>query len=225
MNKSVHHFMRLVSGLFLTCASCSLFAEPQLYETGPSEESSYVRFVNASEKSITVVSSNGSAKIELSAQSRSSRFFPVKAGSKLNANIQTEGKKIAAQVTGKAWEYITIAVLPDATGQIKSVLIRETPEDFNATRSSLALFNLDEKCSLATMQGGAKNVAILEDAKPFSVKRRLVNPVKLAATVVCAGQSGDSSVDLSQLQAGERYSIFLIPSKNARHAFFVRDSN
>ena len=128
-------------------------------------------------------------------------------------------------VVGKPWEYITIAVLPSGATQIKTSLVRETPTDFNAMRSSLALFNLDAKCGGAVMQGGAKSVTILEKVKPFSVQRRLVNPVKLTAAIVCDGQAAGTAVDLSQLQAGERYSVFLLTLKNARQAFFVRDAN
>jgi hypothetical protein len=50
-----------------------------------------------------------------------------------------------------------------------------------------------------------------------------VNPVKLSATVACG--TAASNVDLSQLQAGERYSVFLLNLKNARQAFFARDVN
>ncbi|MCX7192981.1 MAG: alginate O-acetyltransferase AlgF [Proteobacteria bacterium] len=219
----------LLAGLFLVFISLSAAkaAEPQLYETGPSEESSYIRFVNATEKSISVVSSKGSAKVELTAkaQGRVSRFFPVKSGSRLSANIQSDGHKTSVEVTGRAWEYITVAVLPDGAAQIKTTLVRETPEDFNAMRASLALFNLDAQCGAALMQGGAKNSSILDDVKPFSVQRRLINPVKLNVTVTCKGQTASAGVDLAQLQAGERYSVFLLKVKNAPQAFFARDAN
>jgi len=208
------------------CAGSALVhAEPQLYETGPSEESSYVRFVNATEQDVAVISSQGSAKVELTAQAegRASRFFPVKSGSKLSATIQSNNHKIPVKVLGRPWEYITIAIVPSDHGRVKTMLVRETPTDFNAMRSSLALFNLDAKCSAAVMQGGAKNATILDKVQPFSVQRRLVNPVKLSATVACSGRSGGSAVELSQLQAGERYSVFLLTLKNSRQTFFVRD--
>lgn len=209
------------------CLSGSASAEPQLYETGPSEESSYVRFVNATEKGIAVISSGGSAKIELNArpEGRVSRFYPVKAGSKLTAAIQNDGGKISVDVTGRPWEYVTIVVLPKGAGRVETRIVRETPEDFNAMRSSLALFNIDATCNAAVMQGGAKSATILDNVKSFTVQRRLINPVKLAVSVACGGQAPGAPVDLSQLQAGERYSVFLLTLKNARQAFFVRDSN
>lgn len=199
-------------------------AEMQLYETGPSEESSYIRFVNATDKDISVTSSRG-AKVELTARAegRVSRFYTVKAGSKLSATVQSAGRKVAVEVAGKPWEYITVVALPDSTMQVKTV--KETPTDFNAMRASLALFNLDAKCGGAVMLGGAQRATILSEVKPDTVQRRLVNPIKLAATVGCAGQAMESAVDLGQLQAGERYSVFLVPDNKARQVFFVRDVN
>lgn len=211
-----------IVGLFFASVSVSMAAEPQLYETGPSEESSYVRFVNGTDKPLTVVSSKGSAKIELKVDGRVSRFYPVKAGTRLSATLQGDGRKASVEVTGKPWEYITVVAQADAAG-FKVAQIKETPDDFNAMRSSLALFNLDSGCGGAAMQGGAKHATILDNVKPFSVQRRLVNPVRLTASVGCGGTATD--LDMSQLEAGERYSVFLLTLKNARQAFFVRDSN
>lgn len=206
-------------------ASSAVVAETQLYETGPSEETSYVRFVNATDRDITIVSSTGAAKVELNAKAegRVSRFFPVKSGVKLSATLQSGERKGSSLVTGKPWEYITVAILPKGGKQLETALIKETPDDFNAMRASVALLNLDSKCAGAQLQGGAKNATILEKVKPYSVQRRLINPVKLTTTVSC-GDAG-MPVDLAQLQAGERYSVFLLTVNNARQAFFARDSN
>ncbi|MFA6970384.1 MAG: alginate O-acetyltransferase AlgF [Gallionella sp.] len=226
MRNIAHRFAGIFS-VFIFMSGSAVAAEPQLYETGPSEESSYVRFVNATDSAVAVISSKGSAKVELSTKSegRASRFFPVKAGSKLSATVQSDGRKISVDVVGKPWEYITVVALPGSASTVKTMLVREIPDDFNAMRSSLALFNLDAKCNTAVMLGGAKSSTILEGVKPFSVQRRLVNPVKLTVNIVCGGESKGAGVDFSQLEAGERYSVFLLPLKNTRQAFFVRDSN
>jgi alginate O-acetyltransferase complex protein AlgF len=222
MRMPVHQLLSFLS-LFI-CLSGSAVAEPQLYETGPSEESSYIRFVNATDTNMAIASSGSSAKVELNAQAqRVSRFYPVKSGTKLSANIQGDGRQVSVSVVGKPWEYITIAILPNGATKIKTMLIKETPDDFNAMRSSVALFNLDSTCNAAVMQGGAKNSTILEGVKPFTVQRRLINPVRLSVTAGCGGQG--AAVDFAQLQAGERYSVFLLTLKNARQAFFVRDAN
>jgi hypothetical protein len=226
MKNSLDQLVCFTSVAVLLGCACVAYAEPQLYDTGPSEESSYVRFANATDNAITVTTKGG-AKVELNskADGRVSRFFVVKSGAKLPASIQSGSKKNTVDVTGKAWEYITIAVLPSGSSQMKIALVRETPTDFNAMKSSVALFNLDEKCLAAAMKGGVKSASIVEKVEPFTVQRHLVNPIKLSATLVCGSQVGGTTVDLSQLQAGERYSVFLLTLKNERQAFFVRDAN
>lgn len=223
------NIMRSLFSIFFMILCCFSSAahseEPQLYETGPSEESSYVRFVNATDEPVVITSSAGNAKVSLSTKDdgRVSHFFTVKAGSKLSAVIQEGAGKVAVSVTGKPWEYITIAVLPDGVGKVKTMLVRETPTDFNGVRASFALFNLDAKCGAATLQGGSKNTPIVENIKPYTVGRRLINPVKLSASLICEGERNMS--DFPQLQAGERYSVFVLSLKNVRQSFIVRDAN
>lgn len=211
--------------IFFMLIGNSALAEPQLYETGPSEDATYVRFINATDKKIVVVTAKKSAKITLNAQAagRASQFFSIKSGLKVTANIQSGAKKTAVSVNGKPWEYITVVILKNRANKLTSRQIKESPTDFNAMRSSLAFFNLDESCTVGVMKGGSKQVTILKGVKSFSVKRRLVNPIKLSAAVGCNGQ--DTKVDLAQLEAGGRYSIFLLSVKKSQQAFFVRDAN
>ncbi|MFZ6673826.1 alginate O-acetyltransferase AlgF [Undibacterium sp. Xuan67W] len=215
---------KIIVACIATLVSVAAHADIQLYETGPGEDSSFVRFLNASDDKASVV--NGAAKIALGNQgdARVSRFYPVKAGSKLSATVQIGNHKLPVEVTAKPGEFITIAVVgKDAAA--KTLIVRETPTDFNAMRSSVSLSNLDEKCSAASLTGGAKNAAIVETVKPATLQRRLINPVKLSVQANCDGQAVGAAIDMSQLQAGERYSVFLLSLKAGRQAFFVRDNN
>lgn len=216
--------IRIVCAAML-CAAQAAQAEPPLYETGPAQDSSFVRFLNATDEALVVT--NGTAKISLTAQndSRTSRFFPVTAGRKLTANVSIgTNRKLAVEVTAKPSEFITIALVV-ADGGPKPLIVRESPSDFNGVRASLSLTNLDQKCAAAAMTGGAKNSAIVENVKAGTVARRLVNPVALSVQANCDGQAAGQAIDLGQLQGGERYSVFLINSKGARKTFFVRDTN
>ena len=205
----------------LLLGSATVHAEIQLYETGPNEEISYLRFVNTTEQAVSIQASK-QAKVDLGVrdEDRISRFYKIKAGSELSAMVLAEGQKMALKMRGSPWEYITVTVLPKG----KTMLTRETPTDFNASRASLAMFNLDAACTQADMQGGAKNVAILNEVKPFTVQRRLINPVKLSATLSCSGDATTHAMDLPPLQAGERYSVFVMPKKGARHVVFFHDA-
>jgi hypothetical protein len=200
-------------------------AEPALYETGPAQDSSYVRFLNATQSRATVLSAKGAATATLGIKEgdRVSRYYPAVAGKRLEAAVQVGAAKVAAVVVAKPGEYVTVVVLPGSSGALETRLVRESPTDYSAARVSLSLSNLDEKCARAGMSGGSKDARIVDGVAPFGVGRRQVNPVKLAVQVHCDGQ-GAAAVDLSQLEAGERYSVFLLPVAGSRQAFFVRDA-
>ncbi|MEB0138409.1 MULTISPECIES: cell division protein FtsQ [unclassified Undibacterium] len=212
----------LLTVLLATAAALALADNP-LYETGPGQDSSFVRFLNAGSEAASIV--NGSAKLSLDAKAvgRVSRFYPVKAGDKLTATVQIGKSKSTIEVVAKPGEFVTVALLNQGAS-IESLIVREAPTDFNAMRASLALLNADPSCAAAGLTGGPKNALIFEAVKSASTQRRLLNPVSLKVQVNCAAEAVGSVIDLSQLQAGERYSVILIPAKKGRQAFFVRDS-
>ena len=209
--------MKLIALFFLFCMSTLAHsAETALYETGPGQDSSFVRFLNGSDVAVVVV--NGTAKLTLTTAKtgRVSRFFPVKAGAKLVASVAMYGQMREVGVVAKPGEFITIAVLPQAAGQWKTEIIREIPTDFNALRASLALVNLDPQCAAAGLQGGAAHQSVLAGMELYHMQRRLLNPVSLIGQVSCTNQTQVNEVDLGHLQAGERYSVFLLPVKSPR---------
>ncbi len=220
----MRYFVRWFAFLSSVFVAGLASAAPQLYETGPAEESAYVRFVNATGGSISIHAAKGAATVRLDARAegRVSNFFRVKSGTRLSAIIKSKTGQVQVDVVGKTEQYITIAVLPDGNARIITRVVSEMPDDFNAMRSSLALFNLDESCS-ASMQGGAKRTSVFVDVKPLTVQRRLINPVKLTVATGCTRQADGAELDMSQLEAGARYSVFLLPSGMASRAFFVRD--
>lgn len=211
-------------GCLLTLWASSAAAETLLYETGPSADSSYVRFLNGSEAAVNVV--NGAAKIALGQgqDTRVSKYLAVKQGVALSASAQMGNKKLPLQVTAKPGEFITMAVMgKDAAA--KSVVVRDTPSDFSALQASVSLSNFDESCKLASLTAAAKGTLILDGIAPAQLKRRLINPVKLVVQVNCDGKPAGSPLDMAQLQAGERYSVFLLPSGAGRQAFFIADGS
>ncbi|MFZ6778137.1 alginate O-acetyltransferase AlgF [Undibacterium sp. Ji83W] len=214
---------KLIFACLTSTLTLAAHADNPLYETGPAQDSSFVRFLNASEDKASVV--NGAAKVALAAQGdgRVSRFYPVKAGAKLAANVQVGSAKTAVEVVAKPGEFVTIAIVSNGTG-IATVVVKDSPTDFNASKASVALLNLDSSCSAAGLNVAEKNTAILEAVKPASLQRRLVNPINLKTQAICDTKDAGKIVDLGQLQPGERYSVVLMPGKKARQTFFVRDS-
>ncbi|MDP1976670.1 alginate O-acetyltransferase AlgF [Undibacterium sp.] len=214
---------KLIFACLTSALTLAAHADNPLYETGPAQDSSFVRFLNASEDKANVV--NGAAKVALAAQGdgRVSRFYPVKAGAKLAANVQVGNAKSAVEVVAKPGEFVTIAIVSNGAG-IDTVVVKDTPTDFNASKASVALLNLDKSCNAAGLNVAKKNTAIVEAVKPASLQRRLVNPIGLKTQVMCDAKDAGKVVDLGQLQPGERYSVVLMPGKKARQTFFVRDS-
>jgi alginate O-acetyltransferase complex protein AlgF len=213
-------------GLASALAVPAARAEPALYETGPAQDSSFVRFVNATAAKATVFSASGAASVPLGTQaaSRVSRYYPVAAGRRLEASVQVGSAKVTALVVAKPGEYVTVAVVAGASGGYETRLMREAPTDYNAARVSLSLSNADARCSKASMSGGPQEARIVEQVAPFGIGRRQVNPVRLSVQLHCDGQPAAARLDLSQLEAGERYSVFLLPGDGGRQAFFVRDT-
>ena len=208
----------------LTLCAMPTVAQTQLYETGPSADSSYVRFLNGSEAAVSVV--NGAAKIALGLgqDTRVSKYLAVRQGVPLSAFAQMGNKKLALQVTAKPGEFVTLAVLgKDAAA--KSVVVHEIPSDFSALQASVSLSNFDESCKLASLTAAAKGTLILDGIAPAQLKRRLINPVKLVVQVNCDGKPAGLPLDMAQLQAGERYSVFLLPSGTGRQTLFAADGS
>lgn len=214
--------------ILFSCAVCllplSALADNPLYETGPAQDSSFVRFLNAGSDKASVV--NGKAKLALGAkdQDRVSQFYPVKAGDKLSATVQIGAAKTQVDVSAKPGEFITIAVSNKGTA-VDTLILRESPSDFNAMRSSIALLNADSTCATAGLTGGAKSASIFDNVKAGGISRRLVNPVALKVQASCAAEPAGAAVDMGQLQAGERYSVIVIPAKKGHQTLFVRDAN
>ena len=217
--------VRAASVAGLALAATAAWADSPLYETGPAADSSFVRFLNATDAEIAIVGAKGRYRLALPArnEARVSKFHPAIAGRKLLASIQAGGRTLPVEVVAKPGEYVTVAVIAAAAPAPKLHLIREIPADYSASRSSIALANADPACAEASLSGGAQNVPIFEGVRPFDVKRRLVNPVQVAARIACAGAPEHQPVEFGQLQAGERYSAFLIPVAGGRAAFVVRD--
>lgn len=206
-------------------AAVPALADSPLYETGPAQDSSFVRFLNTTGGEIAIVAARGGYRLVLPAEgvARVSKFHPAIAGRKLVASVQAGGRKLPVEVVAKPGEYVTVAVLAAGKGAPDIRLIRETPSDYSASRASISLANADPACAEASLSGGAQDVAIFEAVKPFDTRRRLVNPVKVSARLACAGRPEPQALDFGQLQPGERYSAFVIPAAGGRAAFVVRD--
>jgi hypothetical protein len=221
--KYAHAVTPLIAALLLAAASVQA-AETQLYDTGPSEDASFLRFVNGSTKAIAVVSGGKQAQIALDAAKPSTDYFPVKAKTKIEGAV-TQGAATRAEVslTVAPGEFATVIALPDGSG-LKTITIGETPDDFNSMKASLAFYSADPACAQAGLNAAGRSVALFENVPVSTLQRRAVNPVKLGVQLMCGGKNSGAALELGDLQAGTRYSVFAVPSEKGPRLFTVTDA-
>lgn len=198
-------------------------AEIALYPTGPSEDSAFLRFVNAAPGTLQLVADGSKASLQLDAAKPVSAFLPVPAGKTIKGTLSRDGKTSALDLSVAPGEFATVFALQGASG-IQQRVVREQPDDFNALKASLAFVNLDPACQGASLRPAGRNADLFKDAPEASVQRRSINPVKLSVQLVCANANVGSPVDLGELKAGERYSVLLLPSANGPQLLTATDT-
>jgi len=222
--------VRATIGLLAGCAALLLGSvpsgaaePPRLYDSGPARGAGFIRIANVSNGVVSITPA-GRARIDLSAEDalRVTRFEAITPG-KIAASIRVGNQTRKLNVAIAANELVTVAIGVAANGSIATTVFRETPKDFNALRSSLALFGVDKTCANARLVAD-KNTVVIAGVAPGSLGRKAVNPVKVALTVFCAKETRGLPAELGQLEAGERYSVLIFAAQGAgRRVLALRD--
>lgn len=181
-----------------------------LYDTGPGQDSAFVRFVNATGQPLEVVS--GKARLPLPLTAPVSEYLSVKPNTDIGGKLEGGGQSGKVSVKTKPSAFSTLVALPGAGGKgISTVVISESPDDFNALKSAVAFYNFDAGCKAAGLETAGKAVSVFKGVAEKTVQRRMVNPIALAVQPTCDGKPRGAPVDLGTLKAGERYSLLLVP--------------
>ncbi|MBL0949984.1 MAG: alginate O-acetyltransferase AlgF [Pseudomonas sp.] len=199
-------------------------AEIPLYPTGPSEDSAFLRFFNAGNGALELKAEGSGASLSVSEQARASDFLTVPAGKPVKGSVKLDGQQQALDVTVGPGEFATVVGIPDAQQGLRLVTVREQPDDFNALKASLAFYSLDASCADAGVQAVGRNVDIFKGVADGSLRRRSINPLKLAVQLRCAGAAVGEPLDLGELAAGQRYTLFLVPSVQGPKLFQALDN-
>ena len=186
-------------------------AEIPLYETGPGQDAAFVRFVNARSAALDVKAAGSNASAKLAPEKPASNFFPVPANRVMKGKFSDKQVQSEIAVSVKPGEFATVVALP-GSGDIKQTVLREQPDDFNALKVSLALYNLDKRCKAAGLNVLGRSAALFEGVASGSLARRTLNPVNISVQLQCQGQLDQATLALGALQAGQRYSIFVLPA-------------
>jgi len=222
MPRSLIRLLGLCSLVALCAVPAALAADGRLYPSGPPNGVAYLRFVNLAPAEVTIVSPAAKITIPTDDAHRIGEFDPVTPGAALTGSAQIGEASKPINVTLKPNEFVTVAVTGSADALTVTVL-RETPSDFNALKSSLGLFNLDQSCASAQLVAGDQHVAVVADVAPDAVGRRLVNPVDVALAVSCGDPAQTAPVKLGGLVAGDRYSVFVVAGGSSRQTVAQRD--
>ena len=198
-------------------------AEGRLYPSGPPNGVAYLRFVNLAPQEVTITSPAAKITIPADDAHRIGEFDPVTPGVALTGSAQLGEATKPIDVTLKPNEFVTVAVVADGANNIAVTLFRETPSDFNALKASLGLFNADKDCAQAQLVAGDNHQAIVADVAPGAVGRRQVNPVNAALAVACGDPAQAVPAKLGQLNAGDRYSVFVVANGSGRQVVAQRD--
>jgi len=198
-------------------------ADIPLYPTGPPEDSAFIRFVNGTTQSLQVVAYKGQSRLTLDAGQPVSPFYPVTASGTIKGTLSSGKHQLPIRVKAQPGEFVTVVALPDVTG-IRQVSVHDRPDDFNGLKASLGFFNLDGSCIDARLRPAGRNVDLFKGVGQGHLQRHSINPVKLSLQLLCAGVNAGPALDLGGLEAGERYSVFLLPSSSGPRLLAATDA-
>jgi len=205
--------LRWTVGVFFSLLISLGWAEPLLYETGPATDSSFVRFVSATVDALNVQTEMG-GKIQLSQSRPDTGWIAVKANTQLKARVLAQGKQRDVMIKLKPGEFSNVLVTALKNGNIDVSVTREQPSDFSAYKVALAIVNANSDCKNATLKLAGKNVVIFDSIAVGQMQRRMVNPVTLNIDLYCAGNIVQKDINVGLLSAGDRRTIFVVPSQS-----------
>lgn len=213
----------LTGAMTLLCSVSVLAADFALYPTGPSQDAAFIRFVNATTAPLDVIGQAGQPPLRLEVAQPASLLFPVDSSSPVKGSLVSGAHTLALDLKVEPGEFATIVVVPQGTG-IEQVAVRETPDDFNGLKASLAFVNVDKSCSDASLRPAGRSADLFKAVPVASLQRRSINPVNLSVQLVCANANVGAPLDLGMLKAGERYSVLLVPSATGPRLLSATDT-
>jgi alginate O-acetyltransferase complex protein AlgF len=197
--------------------------DPKLYETGPGADASFVRFLNATDQGLEVRSSSKTS-LAISAAKPVSDYFPISSKTKLKGTLVQGGSQKEIDLKINSGEFVTVVGTAVKASGLDMLVVRENPDDFNALKASVAFYNLVTECKAAGLGAVGRKVSVFDQVASGAMQRRSVNPVALKVEASCAGQALPQQLDLGMLEAGKRYSVFLISGKDQKRLIFAVDT-
>ena len=227
----------------LLCAApmiAATAADTALYETGPAEDSSFLRFVNGTEADLNVgaagsgAAGSGAATADappsgergavLAPADPATGFMPVRAGTPMSGTFSQAGTRVPVKATVAPGEFVTVIATLDAKGALQARTIKEQPDDFNALKASIAFYNVAPRCKAASLQVAGRSTLLFENVADGQSARRSINPIKLSVQLVCDGEPSGAPLSMDALLAGERYTVIGVPGGGTPRLVFAPDT-
>lgn len=204
---NVRVLLWLVLGLIPTGAQAAPEIA-QLYAPTLPEGAAWVRVVNPGDTTLQVRLGQG-PDLALSAQAEVASPFQV-VDSRQPIQVTVNGREIKGLSAPKsAW--VTLILDSDPTRAPRLVI--DPPLRGRDLRAELNLYNLGSGCDKADIS--LANGAVVFNRVPFNGQvQRTINPVQ-ATLVASCHQNSSLPLKLAPFKAGDRYSLFLIGSRQA----------
>ncbi|HEY8610640.1 MAG TPA: hypothetical protein VIL69_05030, partial [Roseomonas sp.] len=193
--------------------------QPELYGPQPPPGSAFVRFVNATGSDLAIrpdflpAETLGTAPM---ARVTAYRTVESVANRALAVEVRAGQATARASLRANPGTFVTVLVTAAPGGAITAQTVQDGG-DGNQSRARLAFYNAAPDCPAGglSLDGGA---SIFSDVAPGASKTRGVNPAS-ASLVASCGTRRTAAFPLSGLEAGGRYSIWMMPG--ATPAAFV----
>ncbi|WJD60336.1 cell division protein FtsQ [Pseudomonas kurunegalensis] len=200
-------------------------AQIALYPTGPAQDSAYMRLLNPSASALALQPDGGQSQLQLQAGQLSSDFMPIPGGQRITGNLERDSHQARLHLQAAPGEFITVITLANAQGGIDPLIVHETFELPNMLKASLALFNADASCVEPQVKLAGHDLDLFAKAPAGNPRRQEINPRSgLSVQLQCAGKAVGAPQDLGPLLAGERYSLFLLPSPSGTQLRSITDN-
>ncbi|HCS44890.1 MAG TPA: alginate O-acetyltransferase [Pseudomonas sp.] len=180
----------------------------QLYAPKLPEGSAWVRVVNPGDTALQVRVGQG-VTLALSARTEVASPFQV-VDSRQPLHVTVNGREIKGLSAPKsAW--VTLILASDPT--LPPRLVIDPPLRGKDLRAELNVYNLGSGCEQADIK--LANGAAVFSQVPFNGQaQRTINPVQ-ATLIASCNQNSSLPLKLAPFKAGDRYSLFLIGSRQA----------
>ncbi|WP_338662841.1 ABC transporter permease [Pararoseomonas sp. SCSIO 73927] len=198
-----------------------------VYDPQPPPDSAYVRFVNTLGEEVALRPAFlPAARLGTKPEERVTPFAVaqrVTGGREMVVEASAGSRTGRAALKFESGSFNTVLVQVQGNSLVMKPVVDQA--DFNRARSRLSFYNATTDCASASAVLAPNGPAVLEQVAPGTAKARSVNPVTAEIRADCSPGQSAPAFQLSGLEAGGMYSIWLMrPDGRNLVSFISRDT-